>query len=121
MKIRAIRKTAGISQGELAERCNTSQQQIARIEAGLVDAKVSTLRKVADALQCEVVDLFYTRLEFLECIREMLREENINPGTIRLKELINLGYTKKSISTYHPFWNDLVISEKGVNIARRTK
>jgi ribosome-binding protein aMBF1 (putative translation factor) len=57
-KIRAAREAAGLSQRELATRMSTSQAAVARLEAGGVGATLTTLQKVAAALDLTVtVDL----------------------------------------------------------------
>jgi ribosome-binding protein aMBF1 (putative translation factor) len=57
-KIRDAREAAGLSQRELARRMGTSQAAIARLEAGGVGATLTTLQRVAHALNLEVtVDL----------------------------------------------------------------
>jgi predicted transcriptional regulator len=48
--IRRMRIMAGLTQKELAERAGVSQSLIARIEAGTVDPRLSTLRKILRAL-----------------------------------------------------------------------
>lgn len=53
-QVRDARETAGLSQRELASRMGTSQAAIARLEAGGVGATLTTLQKVATALQLEV-------------------------------------------------------------------
>jgi len=53
-QVRDARETAGLSQRELAARMGTSQAAIARLEAGGVGATLTTLQKVATALQLEV-------------------------------------------------------------------
>lgn len=50
----ALRMSRGLSQRALAERLGTSQSRLSRIEAGLDDPRLSTVRKLADAL---VVDI----------------------------------------------------------------
>jgi len=52
----ARRRSLGLSQGEVAARMGTSQPAIARLEAGGVDARMSTLQRYAAALE--------VRLEF---------------------------------------------------------
>lgn len=57
-KVRDARMAAGLSQRELAARMGTSQAAVARLEAGGVGATLTTLQKVASALDLEVtVDL----------------------------------------------------------------
>ncbi|GIJ67266.1 helix-turn-helix domain-containing protein [Virgisporangium ochraceum] len=50
----ARRRAAGLSQGEVAERMGTSQPAVARLEAGQVDARMSTLRRYAAAVGAEL-------------------------------------------------------------------
>lgn len=56
-QIRDAREAAGLTQRELASRMGTSQAAIARLEAGGVGATLTTLQKVATALNLEVAVL----------------------------------------------------------------
>jgi len=57
-KVRNAREAAGLSQRELAARMGTSQAAVARLEAGGVGATLTTLQKVAAALDLKItVDL----------------------------------------------------------------
>ncbi|MCX8141621.1 MAG: CBS domain-containing protein [Candidatus Nezhaarchaeota archaeon] len=49
-ELRRLRLMAGLTQKELAERARVSQSLIARIESGTVDPRLSTLRKIMQAL-----------------------------------------------------------------------
>jgi len=51
--IRRMRKMRGLTQKELAKRAGVSQSLIARIERRTVDPRLSTLRKIVDALLAE--------------------------------------------------------------------
>lgn len=51
------RFVAGLSVAELAERVGVSRQAIDQIERGINTPKMSTLAKLADALDCELKDL----------------------------------------------------------------
>jgi ribosome-binding protein aMBF1 (putative translation factor) len=53
-KVRDAREAAGISQRDLATRMGTSQAAVARLEAGGVGATLTTLQKVAAALDLKV-------------------------------------------------------------------
>lgn len=53
-KIRDAREAAGLSQRELAARMGTSQAAVARLEAGGVGATLTTLQRVAAALELKV-------------------------------------------------------------------
>ena len=49
------RRARGLSQRELAELCATTQSAIARLERGLRPPRLDTLRRIAEALDCELV------------------------------------------------------------------
>jgi ribosome-binding protein aMBF1 (putative translation factor) len=59
-----FRLRKGWSQKQLAERANTSQSYIARLESGAVDPQVSTLRRLAEVLgmpTAQLLDALPTR------------------------------------------------------------
>ena len=59
LQITALREKAGLSQKQLAERLNTSQQQISRLESPAYQGhSLSTLRRVADALGAQIRVVF---------------------------------------------------------------
>jgi ribosome-binding protein aMBF1 (putative translation factor) len=49
------RLARALSQQELAELCATTQPAIARLESGTHVPRLDTLRRIADALDCELV------------------------------------------------------------------
>ena len=52
------RHERALSQSELADLCGTTQSAIARLERGARPPRLDTLRRIAEALDCElVVDL----------------------------------------------------------------
>jgi predicted DNA-binding mobile mystery protein A len=55
--VRAIREALGMTAAELAERMGVSQPSVTRLEQSERDgvARLDTLRRVADALECDVV------------------------------------------------------------------
>lgn len=53
-----LRSAKGYSQEELADRAGIARTQITRMEAGTLNPTLSTLQKMASALDCEVRDLF---------------------------------------------------------------
>jgi ribosome-binding protein aMBF1 (putative translation factor) len=53
-KVRDAREALGLSQRELATRMGTSQAAVARLEAGGVGATLTTLQRVAGALDLKV-------------------------------------------------------------------
>jgi ribosome-binding protein aMBF1 (putative translation factor) len=48
------RTSRGLSQRELAELCGTTQSAVARLEGGTRPPRLSTLLRVANALDCEL-------------------------------------------------------------------
>ena len=55
--VRIRRRSLGISQEALAEKCNVSFQQVQKYENGANRISFSRLVQIARALQCRVVDL----------------------------------------------------------------
>ncbi len=55
--VRLRRRTLGMSQEALAERCNVSFQQVQKYENGTNRISFSRLAQIATALQCRVNDL----------------------------------------------------------------
>lgn len=53
-ELAARRSRLGLSQTEVAARMGTSQSAVARLEAGQVDLRLSTLERYADALGCTI-------------------------------------------------------------------
>lgn len=61
LQLTALRQEAGLSQKELAQRLNTSQQQISRLESpGYEGHSLANLRRVANALNARVRVTFET-------------------------------------------------------------
>lgn len=57
-KIKEIRESKGISQQVLAAKCNFEKSNMSRLEAGKVNSTISTLQKVSNALEVDIVELF---------------------------------------------------------------
>jgi transcriptional regulator with XRE-family HTH domain len=56
--IRKIRTQKELSQEELSDKIGTSPSQIGRIERGVINPTVSTLKVLAEALEVSMQDLF---------------------------------------------------------------
>jgi transcriptional regulator with XRE-family HTH domain len=56
-RLRWLRDRAALTQRELAERSRVTQSTIQRLEAGLQEARPTTLRKLARALGVRPADL----------------------------------------------------------------
>ena len=114
MKLHKIRKEQNVTQVDLANMCETTQQQIAKIESGLVDPKLSTLRKLAEALKVEVGELFYTKAEFVDELNNLIKEEGLTSKHFALATLNRLAFELKKIPKYHPFWEKIKISKNRI-------
>ncbi len=65
--IRRMRKRLGLTQTDLAQRANVSQSLIARIESGSVDPRLSTLKRILEALEESTKEQRYTTAEDVMC------------------------------------------------------
>lgn len=57
-RIKELRKRAGLSQDQLAEKVGIEAKYLSRIEVGKRYPSLETLEKIADALQVEMKELF---------------------------------------------------------------
>ncbi|HYI08459.1 MAG TPA: helix-turn-helix transcriptional regulator [Thermoanaerobaculia bacterium] len=55
--LRELRLARGLTQTELAERSNTNTMFISKLERGVTTPTIGTLLRLANALECSVVDL----------------------------------------------------------------
>lgn len=53
--IYALRTSAGLTQKQLATKVGTTQSAISDVETGITEPMVSTLSRLADACDCELV------------------------------------------------------------------
>ena len=58
--IRALRKTKGWSQEVLGENADLSYKFVGEVERGTVNPSLDSLRKIANALNVEIAELFLT-------------------------------------------------------------
>ncbi len=57
-KIKEIRKKQGLTQGQLAQKINVDPKYISRLETGSSTPSISTVTKIADALNAEISQFF---------------------------------------------------------------
>jgi transcriptional regulator with XRE-family HTH domain len=57
-QIQKLRESRGLSQQDLAAKCNFEKINMSRLEAGRVNPTLSTLEKVAKALDVSIAELF---------------------------------------------------------------
>ncbi len=121
LRIGQLRKQVGLTQGELAERCETTQQQIAKIETGIVDPRVSTLERLAKALGCSPAELFYSKIDFLRDVNAVAAQEKINFRKVDLLQFNHLCAEKKGVPSFHPFWEKIEIKNNKVTFKEKKK
>jgi transcriptional regulator with XRE-family HTH domain len=105
MKLKWIRKNRGISQRELAEKSGATQQQIALIENGRSDPRLSTLNKISTALGIDLKDLFFNKIEFITTLNKLIMEKELSEN-LTLKKL-NFMISEYGIDPYEPFWEEV--------------
>lgn len=57
-QIQKLRELKGISQQDLAAKCNFEKSNMSRLEAGRVNPTLSTLEKICKALEINISELF---------------------------------------------------------------
>ncbi|WP_197463351.1 helix-turn-helix domain-containing protein, partial [Alcanivorax sp. HI0007] len=61
--LKRLRKLAGLTQGELAAVADMKLGHISKLERNETDAKVSTIHKLMEALNCSANDLLHVKGE----------------------------------------------------------
>jgi transcriptional regulator with XRE-family HTH domain len=80
-QIITLRKTLGLSQKELADKLNTKQSAISRIEKGEQNISIGLLEKIADALGVEVnVSLNFTQQNASSTVNPVAQINSEQPG-----------------------------------------
>lgn len=112
-RIKTARKKANLTQKELGRKLNVSGTMIAMYETNARNPKFNTLRRIAEALSCNITDLIPIQNATL-----LLKENNETPVNSSLSSLIpymeSLGYTvlvEEEHTTYKKGYCDLELSE----------
>ncbi|MBI4376678.1 MAG: helix-turn-helix domain-containing protein [Elusimicrobia bacterium] len=66
----ALRSALRMSQAQLARRCRIPRSHISRIEAGMMDPRMSTLRRIFHALFCGLLVMPIPRRHLGEALAE---------------------------------------------------
>lgn len=74
--IRALRGKLRMSQAQLANRSGIDQSHIARIELGKVEAEMTTLRRLFDALFCDLLVIPKPRRQLGDVLAERNADKN---------------------------------------------
>lgn len=75
-RLKYLRETRNLTQKDLAELAGISQPTIAHIEKGTKDPSVTTLSKIANALDIHISTLFTTNEIFVFDIKRLRRKYN---------------------------------------------
>lgn len=86
-RIREIRKEKGITQKQLGNLCGIAESTIRRYELGLLNPKIETIQKIADALDVEIYELD-ERIEklkdnytFISGMKDEIEKMKLSPET----------------------------------------
>ena len=88
--IKTIREALGMTSKDLASRVGVNQSRIIHMEQAEVDGniKISTMKKIADALEMDFVYAFVPRTSLNEMVREQARK-------LALKKMERLDHTMR--------------------------
>ncbi len=88
--IRTIREALGMTSNDLASRVGVNQSRIIHMEQAEVDGniKISTMKKIADALEMDFVYAFVPRTSLNDMVREQAR-------LLALKKMERLDHTMR--------------------------
>ena len=73
--ISAVRQTLGMTAKQLAERVGLSQPRIAKMELNENNLKISTMKKIAEGLDCDFVYGFVPKSSLQETINRQARKK----------------------------------------------
>jgi transcriptional regulator with XRE-family HTH domain len=119
MKVLRLRKLRGITQAQLADACGTTQQQIAKIEQLVADPRHGTLVRLAEALDCEIHDLFYKPDEFVQLVNQVIEANNLDLKREVFASLASKCQRAAHISSFDPLWQRCKVKNNSIDIAKR--
>lgn len=79
--VRAVRSALRMSQAQLARRCRVPQSHIARLEAAAADVRLETLRRMLDAMFCDLLILPRPRKRLSDMVAE---RDLAKPATLKI-------------------------------------
>ena len=87
-KIKQARRKVGLTQKDLAARMDTSQSYIAQYENGTRNAKPATLRRISEAIGCQLSDLIGDTVEMVIRVYGHLYPNKQKEVATRLQQLL---------------------------------
>ncbi len=79
-----------LTQSELAQMCGIKQSNISRLEKGKVSPTIKVLKKIADALNCDLVIEFRKRDSMVSSRVDVTGNEKINTSILN-RDLLSLN------------------------------
>ena len=93
-QIKIIRKSLGMTQKQLAKKVGSSQESIARLEAGLVEPNIKTLKKISEALEADLQILVVPKQKILKILEEKAEQ--------KAKEIISFSANSSALEQQNP-------------------
>lgn len=82
IQVKTIRESQGISQQKLADNVGLTWRSIPNIESGNVNPKISTLKKIAEFLNCELKILMIPGERFNKNVTADISSTEMEPSTV---------------------------------------
>ncbi len=82
IQVKTIRESLGISQEKLAENIGLTWRSIPNIENGKVNPKITTIKKIAEYLNCEFKILLIPKKDLSETNRNISKKNETGTTTI---------------------------------------
>ena len=110
--VRGIRVALGMTQADLARRARVTQPHLAGIERGKIDPQVKTLRRIFDALSCDLSLVPCPRVSISEILHDRARQvarDRLSrvtgtmamEGQIPSEEVINQVVERRALEILH--------------------
>ena len=93
-QIRSLRLFLGMTQEQLASRASQNSRLIRRLESGTVDPRLSTLKKTAEGLECELIVRFVPKKPLIALLRQKAEQ--------KAKEIVRLSKGTAAMENQEP-------------------
>ena len=94
--INTVREAIGMTASQLAARLGVSQQRITKMESNEDNLKLSTMKKAAEAMNCEFVYYFKPKTTFQNLVDEQAQKK---AAEVLMKVNVNMALEDQEIST----------------------
>jgi predicted DNA-binding mobile mystery protein A len=93
-QIYMMRSALGMTQEQLAKRVRSSQRAVVRLEKGEVDPQLSTLKRIAESLNCELLVRFVPKTDLEKILREKAK--------VKAQALVKMSVASSNIELQKP-------------------